>query len=97
MTKRVAEMLGHSVNEEVWVRAGVIYGVPLLVTADDLAPQVNITWQFSTDPNVRKIAITLITKIYIISPCSALHFPSFTSLMLTFPLKIPQFWFPRQE
>jgi hypothetical protein len=52
MTKRVAEMLGHSINEEVWVRAGVIYGVPLLVTAEDLTPQVNITWQFSTDPNV---------------------------------------------
>lgn len=56
MTKRVAEMLGHSINEEVWVRAGVIYGVPLLVTAEDLAPQVNVTWQFSTDPNVRKKA-----------------------------------------
>jgi hypothetical protein len=54
MTKRVAEMLGHSINEEVWVRAGVIYGVPLLVTAEDLTPQVNITWQFATDPNVSK-------------------------------------------
>ncbi|XP_059479519.1 FYVE and coiled-coil domain-containing protein 1-like isoform X2 [Neocloeon triangulifer] len=60
MTKRVAEMLGHGLSEEIWVRAGVIYGVPLLVVAEDLAPQVNITWQFSTEPNC--IAFSILYK-----------------------------------
>ncbi|XP_065337104.1 FYVE and coiled-coil domain-containing protein 1-like isoform X1 [Cloeon dipterum] len=60
MTKRVAEMLGHNSSSEVWVRAGVIYSVPILVNAEDLTPQVNITWQFSTEPNC--IAFSILYK-----------------------------------
>lgn len=96
MTRKVAEMLGHSINEEVWVRAGVIYGVPLLVTAEDLAPQVNITWQFSTDPNVIRQTPKMSQKTNF-PFFSALHLLFSTSLMPTFLLKIPQFWFPQQE
>jgi hypothetical protein len=59
LTRTISSLIatGDRLSESVWVRAGVIYAVPLIITADDCSPQVNVTWEFSTEPKVSNFII----------------------------------------
>ncbi|KAF4518008.1 hypothetical protein B566_EDAN012747 [Ephemera danica] len=60
LTRSVASLLAanETVSESVWVRAGVIFALPLLLAAGD--SNVNVTWEFTTEPKC--IAFSVLYK-----------------------------------